>query len=964
MIAAHAAAGRPLKPAHRSAYHRMKITFDTKSFLFDGQRRLILGGDIHYFRLPKSEWKDALANAKQAGLNAISTYIPWNVHEPAEGKWNFDGDADLEGFLKLAKQMDLLVIAKPGPFVRTDWSFGGFPTWLHAKGVRHFRTSDATYMAAVDKYLDKMLGLLGRHQVGKGGTVFLVQIEDAFDLVPQDPAYLRHLENKFKKKLQVPVYFNLADPATGGGFVKGALLGVSLEKDATAALRRLRELAGTHRQPLLLSHLATAHADYWHDAAAQPQRSWAEVENVLNESLAQGAALVNLAPFAGGSNFGELAGRGLYGDRSFAAISWDGGAPLSELGIKTSKALGLGLWSRWARTLESSLLGSERLDEDHPVVPSEVAVIAREQGDTRIYFLHNPTHDTLNGKIQVDEALPFSLAPGERRAYAFNLGVTPNLSARACTHPYFVEHLATRSVVVLWGEPGQKLHFYGSGTLDVVSRSSDQILVEHERKGFVLSAEFAARPQRLLAKVMFEAGQREVLFLIVTRHLAEQCAYDAEKGRLVLGSADVDFAHKTARLEAGSRTVISVEETTLNEEYYSVKPAEPKTLRAPAGGVLDEEAVLKRVEARKDWTPFTVGKDLAEQGFHGDRVWVRLRFNTTQPGKKHLIFPGLEDQAAVFNKGQYLGLIGRLGKGLDLEVPVKAGANELLLALHAFGRYAEGSKLGEKKGLLLPVFDGGEVQPFADGWHFLEAAGPLDFQIFSAPTFSGRGWELGSLPKTLERAGYVCARKKFKVPDWAKRVRLNLHAGDVRVSVAINGELAGQHPDARGAQYQEFEITPHLIKDPKAENTMALFFKGPTKGYQHCELLFLGPELKAELHACSGFYAEDETEALKDKGWSKTKKGKWGFWRALFKTPPLKDVAAAVLSLPKHGRGVLWINGHCLGKHWKNGVGEGVKLPLSWLKPVNELLVLEEEAGLPHEASISFIPKLSEEKLP
>jgi hypothetical protein len=90
-------------------------------------------------------------------------------------------------------------------------------------------------------------------------------------------------------------------------------------------------------------------------------------------------------------------------------------------------------------------------------------------------------------------------------------------------------------VVVLWGQPGDKLHFYGSGTLDVSSRSSDQILVEHERKGFVLSAEFAERPQRLLAKVMFEAGKREVLFLMLTRDLAERCALDPVKGRLVLG---------------------------------------------------------------------------------------------------------------------------------------------------------------------------------------------------------------------------------------------------------------------------------------------------------------------------------------------------------------------------------------------------------------------------------------------
>jgi hypothetical protein len=952
----------------------MKISFDTKSFLFEGQRRLILSGDVHYFRLPKAEWKEVLEKAKQAGLNAISTYVPWNLHEPREGKWDFEGDNDLEGFLKLCKQLNLMVIAKPGPFIRSDWSFGGFPGWLHAKGVRHFRTSDATYMAVVDKWLDKSLGILARHQWGKGGTVILVQIEDAFDLAPQDPAYLRHLENKFKKKLSVPVYFNLADPSSGGGFVKGALLGASLTKGAGAALKRLRELNGTHRQPLLISQLATSKPEYW--GAPKPvQPTWAEIESSLNESLAGAAALINLSPFSGGSHLGELAGRGLHGDTSFAGTQWNNAAPLDELGQRSAKALSLGLWSRWARTMESALLGSEPLHEDHPVVPSEVNVIAREQGDTRVYFLHNPSNEPMTGKIQVDETLPFVLAPGERRAYAFNVPLMPNLSARGCTHPYFVTHLGGRAVIVTWGESGQKLHFYGSGTLDVTQRSNDQILVEHERKGFVVSAEFTARPQRLLAKVMFESGQREALFLMVTRQLAEQCATDVEKGLLVLGSADVDFVHKSARLEAGSRTLIRVSESEIAEDYASVKPVSSKALKLTPTGVLNEEALLTRVAARKDWVEAQVGKDLSEYGFSGNRAWIKVEFKCTAAGKKRLIFPSLEDQFGVFHKGVYLGLYGRLGKGLDLELPVKAGDNELLLLVHSWGRYGEGNKLGDKKGLLLPIFDNGEVQGIAEGWHFLEAAGSLDFKIFSASTFSGRGWELGSLPKTLERSGFVCARKKFKVPTWATRVRLNVHAGDIKVEVAVNGEYVGEHPDARGAQYQEFELSPYLLKkkkddpslgyfDSKNENTMALFFKGPTSGYQHCELLFLGADLRPKLSICEGLYAADELEALKDKNWSKSKKGKYGFWRSSFKTPPLKDVAGVTLGLAKHGRGVVWLNGHCVGRHWKNGGEQALKLPLSWLKPVNDLLVLEEEAGLPQDASVHFEPKLSEEKLP
>ena len=38
------------------------------------------------------------------------------------------------------------------------------------------------------------------------------------------------------------------------------------------------------------------------------------------------------SPFAAGTNLGELSGRGLHGDKCFAATRWDGGAPLDEHG--------------------------------------------------------------------------------------------------------------------------------------------------------------------------------------------------------------------------------------------------------------------------------------------------------------------------------------------------------------------------------------------------------------------------------------------------------------------------------------------------------------------------------------------------------------------------------------------------------------------------------------------------------
>ncbi len=927
----------------------MKISYDARSFMIDGERRLFLSGELHYFRLPRTEWKQALVLAQQAGLNAISTYIPWNFHEPQEGKWNFKDDHDLEAFLKLCKQHKLYVIAKPGPFIRSGWTFGGFPPWLHAKGVKHFRTSDISYMNAVDKYLDKVLGLLAKYQVNKGGPVFLIQIEDTFDEAPQDPAYLRHLEHKFKKRVTVPLYFSLGDTSLGGGQVRGALVAAVASSDPARKLLRLRELANHSRQPIILSQFLTGQAEVW----GQPKQegSTRELLDGLTQALGCGASLLNISMFVGGTNFNDQAGRATGSDTSFMATRHEAGAPISEGLKKTPKALALGLWARWARGLAPSLLGSELLREEHPVIPSEAQITARGNGDARIYFIKNPGTEPMSGKIQVDEAIPFTLAPGEERVYAYNIPLTPNLSVRGSSHPYYYEQLGTRTVVVLWGEPGQKIQFFGSGTLDVTEKSNESILLEHERKGFTLTADVDNRPQKLAAKILFENSKREILFLILTRSMAEQSSFDADKGRLVIGSADVDFTARTAVLAAGPQTVINVTESGDEESYIQAHESESRIQRATVTGVLGEEAMLKRLESRKDWQEAVAGKDLAEYGFTSTRAWYRVNFTAKEKGKKVLILPRMEDQFAVFHLGQSLGLYGRMGKGPKVELIVKPGPQTLYLLCADWGRYQFGTKLGDKKGLILPIFDGGEVQDFADGWHFLEAAGPLDFKIFSSPTFVGRGWEIGALPKTLERSGYVCARKKFKVPDWAKRVRLDLHAGDVNIEVALNGQYVGLHPDKMGSGYVEFELTPYLIS---GENTVTFFFKGPTTGFQHSELLFLGPELKAKMDICEGAYAPHEVEALKDKGWSKTKKAKLGFWRATFKSVAAKDLDAAWLKLSKTGRGSLWLNGQSLGRHHKVGPQDTYKLPVSWLKPINELLVLEEESNSPGDAQVLF----------
>ncbi|CAN1286582.1 Beta-galactosidase 17 [Linum perenne] len=86
-------------------------------FWKDGNPFQIIGGDLHYFRILPEYWEDRLLKAKALGLNAIQTYVPWNLHEPQPGKLSFEGIADLVSFLRLCQKLDLLVMVRAGPYI-------------------------------------------------------------------------------------------------------------------------------------------------------------------------------------------------------------------------------------------------------------------------------------------------------------------------------------------------------------------------------------------------------------------------------------------------------------------------------------------------------------------------------------------------------------------------------------------------------------------------------------------------------------------------------------------------------------------------------------------------------------------------------------------------------------------------------------------------------------------------------
>ena len=53
------------------------FTIDTEhgTFLLDGKPFQIIGGEMHYLRIPREYWRDRLLMARTMGLNTVATYV-------------------------------------------------------------------------------------------------------------------------------------------------------------------------------------------------------------------------------------------------------------------------------------------------------------------------------------------------------------------------------------------------------------------------------------------------------------------------------------------------------------------------------------------------------------------------------------------------------------------------------------------------------------------------------------------------------------------------------------------------------------------------------------------------------------------------------------------------------------------------------------------------------------------------
>ncbi|MBN2642391.1 MAG: beta-galactosidase, partial [Victivallales bacterium] len=316
------------------------VEIDRARILVNGKEERIISAGMHYFRIHPELWADRIAKAVAFGANAIETYIPWNLHEPEQGKFNFSGIADFERFIDLVQAHNLYMIVRPSPYICAEWDNGGLPAWLNAvPGIKMRRMNEA-YLEAVSDYYDVLLPKIQKKLYTNGGPIIMLSLENEYGSYCHDKEYLRRMLSFYQKhNINVPIFTNDGHLHfyLSGGALPGTMMTMNFGSHSEEAWRNREQWRPD--APDFCMEFWVGWFDHWgekhHVRAAGADGS---AEDELEKMLEAGAH-VNFYMFHGGTNFGFTNGANghYFSDYAATVSSYDYDSPLSECGDPTEK---------------------------------------------------------------------------------------------------------------------------------------------------------------------------------------------------------------------------------------------------------------------------------------------------------------------------------------------------------------------------------------------------------------------------------------------------------------------------------------------------------------------------------------------------------------------------------------------------------------------------------------------------
>ena len=197
-LAAYATLAAPVVLAQRPAQPHA-FTVGGNQFLLDGKPYQVISGEMHYPRVPREYWRDRLHKARVMGLNTITTYAFWNLHEPQPGVYDFSGQYDIAEYIREAQAEGLHVIFRPGPYVCAEWELGGYPSWLLKDRSLVLRSTDPKYNAAVEGWFARLGKEIEPLLAKNGGPIIAVQVENEYGALGESKDYLAQVKQQIVK---------------------------------------------------------------------------------------------------------------------------------------------------------------------------------------------------------------------------------------------------------------------------------------------------------------------------------------------------------------------------------------------------------------------------------------------------------------------------------------------------------------------------------------------------------------------------------------------------------------------------------------------------------------------------------------------------------------------------------------------------------------------------------------------
>ena len=314
------------------------FTVGGTQFQLDGHPYQILSGEMHYPRVPRAYWRNRFRMARAMGLNTITTYVFWNLHEPRPGVYDFSGQNDVAEYIRDARQEGLNVILRPGPYVCAEWDLGGYPSWLLKDRTLVLRSTDPKYLAAVNTWFARLARELSPLLFRNGGPIIAIQVENEYGSFGNDHAYMEAVKSALLKSgLATPD--TLLYTADGPEQVPNGSLpelpavinfGTGDAKQAFATLKKLRPDG-----PFMSGEYWAGWFDHWgeHHHTTAVAANAAEYEWMLRQGYS-----VSMYMFHGGTSFGFMNGANSNGTNYEPdTTSYDYDAPLNESGHPTPK---------------------------------------------------------------------------------------------------------------------------------------------------------------------------------------------------------------------------------------------------------------------------------------------------------------------------------------------------------------------------------------------------------------------------------------------------------------------------------------------------------------------------------------------------------------------------------------------------------------------------------------------------